>query len=51
MSLFWKAIYDRLGITRRLLSTYHPQTDSATERANQELEAYLRLFVNFEQEN
>ena len=40
---------ERLGIQRRLSTAYHPQTDRATERANQELEAYLRIFVSFEQ--
>ena len=28
---------------------YHPQTDRQTERVNQELEQYLRLYVNHRQ--
>ena len=30
---------------------YHPQTDSQTERVNQEVEQFLRLFVNQRQDD
>ena len=30
---------------------YHPQTDRQTERTNQELEQYLRIYVNHRQNN
>ena len=33
-----------LGITSKLSAAYHPQTDGATERVNQEIEAYLSIF-------
>jgi len=40
-----------LGIDTKLLTAYHPQTDGQTERMNQELEQYLRMFVDYHQMN
>ena len=39
-----------LGIQKKLLMAYHPQTDGQTERINQELEQYLRVFIDHRQE-
>jgi len=40
-----------LGIETKLLMAYHPETDGQTERTNQELEQYLRMYVNHRQNN
>ena len=41
-SQVWKAFCTALGATASLSSGYHPQSNSQTERANQEMEAALR---------
>ena len=37
----WEQICKQPGITQHLSTGYHPETDGQTERANQEVEAYL----------
>jgi len=46
-----KELNKMLGIETKLSTVYHPQTDSQTERTNQELEQYLRIYVNHRQNN
>ena len=41
-----RELNDLLGIPTKLLTAYHPQTDGQTERMNQELEQYLRVFID-----
>jgi len=43
---FTKELNNMLGIETRLSTAFHPQTDGQTERMNQELEQYLRFFVD-----
>ena len=50
-SKFWSSLCFFLGIKRRLSTAFHPQTDGQTERQNSTMEAYLRAFVNFEQDD
>ena len=46
-----KELDKMLGIEMKLSMAYHPQTDGQTERTNQELEQYLRMYVNHRQNN
>ena len=38
-----------LGIESKLSIAFHSQTDGQTERVNQELEQYLRIFIDHRQ--
>jgi transposase InsO family protein len=50
-SEFWRHVCKRLGIVRKLSTAFHPQTDGQTERINAVMEQYLRVFVNYQQDN
>ena len=45
-----KEVNDLLGIQTKLSMAYYPQTDGQTKRINQELEQYLRVFIDHRQE-
>src|SRR6266550_2010248 len=49
VSGFMKGLYQKIGIEANPSTAYHPQTDGQTERVNQELEEYLRMYVNEKQ--
>ena len=44
-------IWEKLGVKSSLSTAFHPQTDGETERVNQELEQYLRVFCNLQVNN
>ena len=48
-SKFWSLLCYFFGIKTRLSTAFHPQTDGQTKKQNSIMEAYLRAFVNFEQ--
>ena len=50
-SKFWTSLCELLGIKGNLSTAYHPQTDGQTERVNQILEQYLRIYINYQQDD
>uniref|UniRef100_A0A8C5PIT9 Gypsy retrotransposon integrase-like protein 1 n=1 Tax=Leptobrachium leishanense TaxID=445787 RepID=A0A8C5PIT9_9ANUR len=51
VSRFWKGFCKSVGIDLSFSSAYHPQTNGAAERANQNIEKYLRCFISERQDN
>ncbi|EDN91529.1 hypothetical protein SS1G_00932 [Sclerotinia sclerotiorum 1980 UF-70] len=50
-SKFWSALVALLGVKRKMSTAFHPQTNGGNERVNQVVEAYLRCYVNYQQNN
>jgi transposase InsO family protein len=48
---FMCKLYRLLGIKVSASTAYHPQSDGQTERVNQELEQYIRIFINEHQDD
>jgi Integrase zinc binding domain len=51
VSNFWKSLTKRLDIKLNLSTAYHPETDGQTECLNQILEQYLRIYVDYLQDD
>ena len=47
----WKNLCKILGIKVNLSNAFHPETDRQSKIANQEMERYLRTFVNYQQDD
>lgn len=50
-SKFWSTLTQHLGVKSNLSTSFHPQTDGQTERVNQSMEQYLRLYCNYQQDD
>jgi transposase InsO family protein len=50
-SNYWTTLLAALGTKKKLSTAYHPQTDGQTERVNQTMETYLRIYCNQQQDN
>jgi len=44
-------LWRKLGIKQKLSTAFHPQTDGESEWVNQEIEQYLRICGNFQQDD
>ena len=50
-SRFWTRLLQLIGVKRNLSTAYHPQSDGQTERVNQVMEQYLRLYCDYQQDD
>jgi hypothetical protein len=51
ISHFFRSLGKALDMILHFTSRYHPEGDGQTERANQTLEQYLRIYCNYQQDN
>jgi len=47
ISRFFKFLANRLNMKSHFILEYHPEADSQTERTNQTLEQFLRIYYNY----
>jgi hypothetical protein len=48
-SKFWQRFCDLVKVKTNLSTAFHPQSDGQTERVNQVVEQYIRVFGNYQQ--
>lgn len=51
VSAFWRSLSTALGVTLTPSSGHQPQTNGQTERINAELKQFLRLYINWAQDD
>ena len=51
VNILWKRICRIFGIQRKFSTIYHPLIDGATERMNQTMETFLRIYIDLDQRN
>jgi transposase InsO family protein len=47
----WKTFCTQLGIEHHMSTGFHPETDGQTERVNQYINQYLRVYSSYQQDN
>ena len=47
----WKELFSSLGVKQNLSSSFHPQTDGSSEKANDMIECCIRAFTNYQQDD
>ena len=47
-SKLWSEVMRLLDVSQDMSTAYHPQTDGQTERVNQVLEQYLRMYCSWD---
>ncbi|RYE19782.1 MAG: hypothetical protein EOP45_12080 [Sphingobacteriaceae bacterium] len=50
-SKFWQRFCELLKVRTNLSTAFHPQSDGQTERVNQIVEQYIRVYGNYQQNN
>lgn len=50
-SKFWSSLFQLLGTSLKMSSSYHPETDGQTERTNRIIHEMVRNYVNYQQNN
>ena len=50
-STFTRELCRTLSINQNISTAYHPQTDGQSERTNQRLEQFLRIFIDYHQDD
>jgi len=51
ISCFWRSLCQLWASRANLSTAYHPETNGQTEQVNQVLEQYLRVYINYQQDN
>lgn len=51
VSKFWRALCAALEIKCNLSTAFHPESDGQTERVNPVIEQYLRIYINYQQDD
>jgi transposase InsO family protein len=48
---FWNSLCKLLGIAQKLSTAFYPESDGQTEATNKEMKRYIRIYVDYPQQN